>query len=136
MPCSICKKTGHNKKTCTFLINNSKNVDRTEDILEDKNRNLLYGFAITFILVSLLFIVRAQRAKTRELLFKQTQQKANEEIFNLMMLQQSIIDESRYKEKKRMAQDLHDGVLGRMFGHLHIFYLFQIYYLLIFQFFP
>ena len=94
----------------------TQEIIQEKDILEDKNRNLLYGFAITFILVSLLFIVRAQRAKTRELLFKQTQQKANEEIFNLMMLQQSIIDESRYKEKKRLAQDLHDGVLGRMFG--------------------
>ena len=66
--------------------------------------------------MALLFIVRAQRARTRELLFKQAQQKANEEIFNLMMSQQSIIDESRNKEKKRLAQDLHDGVLGRMFG--------------------
>jgi signal transduction histidine kinase len=66
--------------------------------------------------VALLFIVRAQRARTRELLYKQAQQKANEEIFNLMMSQQSIIDESRNKEKKRLAQDLHDGVLGRMFG--------------------
>ena len=94
----------------------TQEIIQEKDILEDKNRNLLYGFAITFILVALLFIVRAQRAKTRELLFKQTQQKANEEIFNLMMLQQSIIDESRYKEKKRLAQDLHDGVLGRMFG--------------------
>ena len=94
----------------------TQEIIQEKDVLEDKNRNLLYGFAITFILVSLLFIVRAQRAKTRELLFKQTQQKANEEIFNLMMLQQSIIDESRYKEKKRLAQDLHDGVLGRMFG--------------------
>jgi hypothetical protein len=41
MPCSICKKTGHNKKTCTFLTNNTKNVDRNEDktsddIIEDK----------------------------------------------------------------------------------------------------
>jgi signal transduction histidine kinase/Tfp pilus assembly protein PilF len=87
-----------------------------KDVLEDKNRNLLYVFVITFILVALLFVVRAQRARTRELLFKQNQQKANEEIFNLMMSQQSIIDESRNKEKKRMAQDLHDGVLGRMFG--------------------
>jgi len=94
----------------------TQEIIQEKDILEDKNRSLLYGFAITFILVALLFIVRAQRAKTRELLFKQTQQKANEEIFNLMMLQQSIIDESRYKEKKRLAQDLHDGVLGRMFG--------------------
>jgi signal transduction histidine kinase len=30
--------------------------------------------------------------------------------------QQAIIDESKNKEKKRLAQDLHDGVLGRMFG--------------------
>ncbi|MDI1316737.1 tetratricopeptide repeat protein [Flavobacterium sp.] len=87
-----------------------------KDSLEDKNRNLLYIFVVTFILVALLFVVRAQRARTRELLFKQNQQKANEEIFNLMMSQQSIIDESRDKEKKRLAQDLHDGVLGRMFG--------------------
>lgn len=84
--------------------------------LVEKNRTLLYVFVVSFILVALLFIVRAQRAKTRELLYKQAQQKANEDIFNLMMSQQSIIDESRNKEKKRLAQDLHDGVLGRMFG--------------------
>ena len=94
----------------------TKEIIQQNDDLEDRNRNLLYGFVITFILVALLFIVRAQRARTRELLYKQAQQKANEEIFNLMMSQQSIIDESRNKEKKRLAQDLHDGVLGRMFG--------------------
>ena len=94
----------------------TKEIIQQNDVLANRNRNLLYGFVITFILVALLFIVRAQRARTRELLFKQAQQKANEEIFNLMMSQQSIIDESRNKEKKRLAQDLHDGVLGRMFG--------------------
>ena len=91
-------------------------IIQEKDVLEDRNRNLLYVFVTTVILASLLFVVRAQRARTRELLFKQNQQKANEEIFNLMMSQQSIIDESRYKEKKRLARDLHDGVLGRMFG--------------------
>lgn len=91
-------------------------IIQEKDVLEDRNRNLLYSFVITVILASLLFVVRAQRARTRELLFKQNQQKANEEIFNLMMSQQSIIDESRNKEKKRLARDLHDGVLGRMFG--------------------
>ncbi|TBX71113.1 tetratricopeptide repeat-containing sensor histidine kinase [Flavobacterium silvisoli] len=84
--------------------------------LEEKNRNLLYIFVVSFIVVVLLFVVRAQRARTRELLYKQAQQKANEDIYNLMMSQQAIIDESRNKEKKRLAQDLHDGVLGRMFG--------------------
>ena len=91
-------------------------IIQEKGVLENKNRKLLYIFVITFIVVALLFIVRAQRARTRELLYKQAQQKANEEIFNLMMSQQSIIDDSRNKEKKRLAQDLHDGVLGRMFG--------------------
>lgn len=91
-------------------------IIQEKDVLEDRNRALLYVFIVSFILVALLFVVRAQRARTRELLYKQAQQKANEEIFNLMMSQQSIIDESRNKEKKRLAQDLHDGILGRMFG--------------------
>lgn len=94
----------------------------TDEIIQEKeglaeqNRNLLYVFVVSFIVVVLLFVVRAQRARTRELLYKQAQQKANEDIYNLMMSQQAIIDESRSKEKKRLAQDLHDGVLGRMFG--------------------
>ena len=91
-------------------------IIQENDNLENKNRRLLYIFVVTFIVVALLFVVRAQRARTRELLYKQAQQKANEDIYNLMMSQQSIIDESRNKEKKRLAQDLHDGVLGRMFG--------------------
>ncbi|MFT3794333.1 sensor histidine kinase [Flavobacterium sp.] len=46
----------------------------------------------------------------------QAQQKANEEIYSLMISQQETIEESRVKEKKRIAQELHDGVLGRLFG--------------------
>jgi signal transduction histidine kinase len=33
-----------------------------------------------------------------------------------MISQQNTIETSRVKEKKRVAQELHDGVLGRMFG--------------------
>ena len=40
MPCSICKKTGHNKKTCTFLTNSTKNgqtsVDQTFVAISDR----------------------------------------------------------------------------------------------------
>lgn len=84
--------------------------------LEEKNRTLLYVFLGVMVVVSLLFIVRAQRARTRELVYKQAQQKANEDIYNLLISQQNIIDESRTEEKKKIARDLHDGVLGRMFG--------------------
>jgi len=87
-----------------------------KDKLEEKNRTLLYVFIGVMVVVSLLFIVRAQRARTRELVYKQAQQKANEDIYNLLISQQNIIDESRTEEKKKIARDLHDGVLGRMFG--------------------
>ena len=44
------------------------------------------------------------------------QQKANEDIYNLMLGQQDKVDEARAKEKIRVSKELHDGVLGRLFG--------------------
>ncbi|MFV8374852.1 tetratricopeptide repeat-containing sensor histidine kinase [Flavobacterium sp. LB1P62] len=84
--------------------------------LETKNRNLLFGFSAFTMLGLFLYIIKAQKTKNRELLFKQEQQKVNEEIYNLMISQQSTIETNRVVEKKRVAQELHDGVLGRMFG--------------------
>ena len=63
-----------------------------------------------------MYIIKVQKAKNRELLFKQEQQKVNEEIYNLMISQQNDVETIRVIEKKRVAQELHDGVLGRMFG--------------------
>jgi len=84
--------------------------------LTTQNRNLVYIFGSILILGMFLYIIKAQKAKNRELLFKQEQQKVNEEIYNLMISQQSNVETIRIKEKKRVAQELHDGVLGRMFG--------------------
>ncbi len=81
-----------------------------------QNRNLVYLFVSIFIIGMFLFIIKSQKAKNRELLFKQEQQIANEEIYNLMIAQQNNVDHIRVNEKQRIAQDLHDGVLGRMFG--------------------
>ncbi|MBA0885391.1 tetratricopeptide repeat-containing sensor histidine kinase [Flavobacterium undicola] len=84
--------------------------------LETKNRNLVYFFSGLTILGLFFYIIKSQKAKNRELLYKQQQQKANEDIYNLMISQQNTIEANRVKEKKRVAQELHDGVLGRMFG--------------------
>ncbi|WP_367756539.1 ATP-binding protein [Flavobacterium sp. WC2430] len=84
--------------------------------LADQNRNLVYVFSFFTILGLFLYIIKAQKTKNRELLYKQQQQKANEDIYNLMISQQNTIETNRVKEKKRVAQELHDGVLGRMFG--------------------
>lgn len=87
-----------------------------KDILEEQNRNLFSFFIATIMIILLLFVIRTQRAKNRELLLREAQQKANEEIYNLMLSQQHKMEEGRIKEKKKIAQELHDGVLGRLFG--------------------
>jgi signal transduction histidine kinase len=84
--------------------------------LTTQNRNLVYIFGSVLILGMFLYIIKAQKAKNRELLYKQEQQKVNEEIYNLMISQQNNVETIRVMEKKRVAQELHDGVLGRMFG--------------------
>ena len=91
-------------------------ISLQKDKLEEKNRNLLMFFVGTVMIGLLLFVIRTQRAKNRELMLKQAQQIANEEIYNLMIAQQHKIEEGRIREKKRIAQELHDGVLSRLFG--------------------
>ncbi len=74
---------------------------------------LSIGLLLTGILV---YVVISQRTKNRKLKLIQVQQKANEDIYNLMLGQQDKLDEARAKEKTRVSKELHDGVLGRLFG--------------------
>lgn len=74
---------------------------------------ILGAVLFTFVLI---YIILNQRAKNKELKFARQQQETNEEIYNLMLSQQDKVDEARAQEKKRISEELHDGILGRLFG--------------------
>ncbi len=94
----------------------------TDQIIAEKEQiskeRLLFIFISIGLLISLtlLYIVITQRSKNRKLKFIQKQQESNEEIYNLMLAQQDKVDEGRDHEKKRISKELHDGILGRLFG--------------------
>ncbi|WP_299117799.1 tetratricopeptide repeat-containing sensor histidine kinase [uncultured Winogradskyella sp.] len=98
-------------------------IELETDQLEAKNEKisrdnfylllLSAGLLLTGILV---YVVISQRAKNKELKLVQAQQEANEEIYNLMLNQQDNVEEARAQEKIRVSKELHDGVLGRLFG--------------------
>jgi len=48
--------------------------------------------------------------------FREAQQVANEEIYGLMLNQQLKLEEGKQIEKQRISEELHDGVLGNLFG--------------------
>ncbi len=78
---------------------------------------------IVFLFSSLLVIIILQRNKQKALLFMQEQQKSNEKIFQLIQNQQAKIEEVRQQEKKRIAEELHDGIMNRLVStrlNLHI----------------
>lgn len=78
-------------------------------------RLIILGISILSIIVIVLwFMNKSQKAKTRELLLKQEQQKANEEIYQLMIDQQQKVQEGKNVEKQRISLELHDGVMGKL----------------------
>lgn len=68
---------------------------------------------IIFIII-LLLIITTQRSKQKELQLLQSQQKANEEIYDLMLAQKNKEEQARDSEKKRIAIELHDGVMNKL----------------------
>ncbi|WP_395058101.1 ATP-binding protein [Flavobacterium sp.] len=96
------------------ILNQKKNIEEEKDKISFQ-RWLILGFSLFFILViALLYLAKLQHNKNKELQFEQEQRKANEEIYQLMLDQQSKIDEGRQTEKKRIAQELHDGIMSKL----------------------
>ncbi len=73
------------------------------------------GIGIVLIL-SLIYFLRIQKSKTEKLYLETEQQKANEQVYLLTLKQQSNLEEERTKERNRISQELHDGILGKLFG--------------------
>ena len=90
-------------------------IAENEQISKERLIFLFSSIGLMALLI-LIYIIITQRAKNQELRFIQEQQETNEEIYNLMLAQQDKIDEGRAEEKKRISQELHDGILGRLFG--------------------
>lgn len=111
------QKSQRNIRNKTARIKYETKQIELENVKIAKERLWLLVISIVVIIASfLLYLVISQRNKNKELQFTQKQQEANEEIYNLMLSQNEGIEEARSIEKKRISQELHDGVLGRLFG--------------------
>lgn len=91
-------------------------IIKENSFLEEKNRNILNYFFASILIFSLLLYMRTQRSKNRYLIMEQAQQKANEDIYRLIISQQDKLEEGKNLEKSRIAKEIHDGILGRLFG--------------------
>jgi two-component system NarL family sensor kinase len=119
----------HIKISDSLLKNERKARDKftriefeTDQIIAEKDQiskeRLIFLLSSIGLLLAiiLIYIIIHQRTKNKELRFNQMQQAANEDIYNLMLAQQDKIEEGRTHEKKRISKEIHDGILGKLFG--------------------
>lgn len=92
----------------------------TYEITKEKETAIKQKWIISIIaglivlIIIFLLIIYWQRSKHKELELLQSQQKANEEIYDLMLSQKNNEERVREQEKKRIALELHDGVMNRL----------------------
>jgi signal transduction histidine kinase len=92
----------------------------TDEIIQEKDKAINQKWLISSIsgvfilIISLLSIISRQRNKQKELQLLQEQQKANEEVYELMLAQKSKEESVRKNEKKRIALELHDGIMNKL----------------------
>lgn len=84
--------------------------------LSEQRKWIIGGAGSVFSIILLVFVIWRQKSKNKKLELEQEQQKANEEIYNLLLTQQNKLEEGRHQEKERISRELHDGILGRLFG--------------------
>ena len=92
----------------------NEKIEAENEKISKENLYLIFISLGLLLTVILTYLFISQRAKNRKLKLIQVQQKANEDIYNLMLGQQDKVDEARAKEKIRVSKELHDNILGRL----------------------
>lgn len=99
------------------VLSEEKEVLSEEKEILSKQNQIWAALAVGFFLFGIaIYIIVDQRSKNQKLRFQQQQQFNNQEIFNLMLSQKQKVDEVKRMEQKRISEELHDGVLGKMLG--------------------
>ncbi|MDR5591097.1 tetratricopeptide repeat-containing sensor histidine kinase [Christiangramia sp. SM2212] len=87
-------------------------ISETERLNQRVFRISLISLGVLLVFV-LLYIIKDQKSKNK---FIKQKQSANQEIYNLILAQQKNFEEGKEKEKQHISRELHDGILGRLFG--------------------
>ncbi len=90
-------------------------VEEENSILIKKNTYIITGAILLLSIAGIFFMLYRLKTKNKELQHIQDQQTKNEEIYQLLLKQQSISEESRKEERNRIAMELHDGVVNSVF---------------------
>ncbi|MFP9098814.1 sensor histidine kinase [Flavobacterium sp. RHBU_24] len=93
----------------------TERIEQQNKLLSKRFNIVVAACAILLIFTTGLVIIIRLRAKNRELRHAGEQQMANEKIYTLLMQQEAEAEAAKINERNRLAMELHDGILNRIF---------------------
>ncbi len=90
-------------------------IEETKRLSQQRIWIVLTGFGVLTIL-TLIYFLKIQKSKSENLFLETEQQYANEQVYILTLQQQAKLETEKIKERNRISEELHDGILGKLFG--------------------
>lgn len=84
-------------------------------LLQQRNLFLFIIIIAVCLFIVVLFFIFRLKMKNKELRYKQEEQEKIDAFQQLLLQQQTLTEAARDQERKRIAQDLHDTILNRIF---------------------
>lgn len=94
----------------------TEQIEEKNDTLIKKYTSTVLLFSSALLLVSVIFIIYRLKSRNRELHYIKNQQESNEKIYQLILEQQHENQSARLEERNRIALELHDGIVNRVFA--------------------
>ena len=90
-------------------------IERVEKLSKQK-KLILFISIVALLIIILVYYIKVQNSRNKELIFESEQKKSNEEIYSLMLKHQIKYEEGITDERNRISEELHDTIVGKLFG--------------------
>lgn len=91
-------------------------IEDENKLLSTKNTYILIGSIVMILILVSIIILRYIKSQKREIEFRKSQQKAEEEIFDLLKEYQLKLSIAKELEQNRISKELHDSVMNKLYG--------------------
>lgn len=91
-------------------------IEDENKLLSTKNTYILIGSIVLILILVSIIIFRYIKSQKREIEFRKSQQKAEEEIFDLLKEYQLKLSIAKELEQNRISKELHDSVMNKLYG--------------------
>lgn len=113
---SLAKAQRINRNKYARIEYETSVVEDENKMLSAKNTYILIGSIVLILILVSFIIYRYIKSQKREIEFRKSQQKAEEEIFDLLKEYQLKLSIAKELEQNRISKELHDSVMNKLYG--------------------